>query len=1199
MSRFTANSIFDLLKEGRVLINPVRGGFRFDRRERVEAVYPDRLCAQIASRSASYYSWFLNMDRQGAPIRDSLRRLFEEDAFGVVREMTDKCARLLEDSGEAAAAEKRMALHQLSDPAGRAVPLFVRGSEAAGRLDRLLETAPERALAWLFLTAGMDGCTPAQYERLRDCWRLLDRVRIWESSGSPLQRLKAAELLEMDGDRAGARQMLEQTAESLRQIVRGSREQASRAGGSSPDDLSLLGTILFRLGMMYLGEAAEDSAPGEKADGGILKESCREPEASGGDADGRTRALVCLRESAACGCPEACGPLAALEIEDGKVREAAEVLERGAAAGSLECLRMLGNACYRGEDLAGGRRDPARAGSFYLAGACPEDPASGDALCQYMLARILEEEPALIIPAEIPFGKKEPGRALADPADSAGGGPEKRNAVLAGARAEPAYWYAAAARLGNADAAARLNRLRWQQEGGAFKDTGKAAGGRTRQRKRICLLNSSSEKNILFASSLPADTYTVLFCEDNSGSLKRTSLKSSEKADGRTADKEKAEREKPGTVYGNGTMAQMLARIGNQYLELAACGRTGAAPDRSLDPELLPADISVPRGMDPAGWLCEVFPEILCIALDGEEEKNIQDSLQLIRQAFLLHERSAGFMTGHPGYGEEDDKDREDRLFYLFSDRVRIYVLAEEDYAGPLFDSACSRLGDFYLPLYLCDPAKLVSAELLDRLPLFLPCLEDRDWHRHPVLPMHVAVFGDHPGIVQLCRDILAAAQIEDPDRFPFSLTVIGENAEDLEEAFAAACPGIMDPPVGCAVQAPLFISMKPESRAFQNLLRETGNLSGDPSLDSEDGRETIRRIRTASYLIVYTKEEKRNLTLAMYLREWYLKTDRTFRRLPLIACYCRSAAAAGQLDTLSPGGEASGNAWFNNYRIRGFGREDRLYSYSGLIEDRLEECALRSHFSYYTFTEREDRFRAEHDYFAKSYNRDSSRMNALSIPYRLFSAGIAFADGHDYAEDVSRDGLADRFDRWLAAEELAGPEDPQPETAFSAGPEVSQPETAFSAGPGTCDRNGETRPGLSPRVAALASGMVGKDEKSLAGAAQEERRNRLERMAVYEHGRWVRSMLSRGWLPASVDQMLAYIQRGSSRHQLYIAKLHPFLCSWDRLGEAGPEPTGLQREYNAIMRQIRPDRDPADIRGIDWENVLKTGQILRRDSVR
>ena len=36
----------------------------------------------------------------------------------------------------------------------------------------------------------------------------------------------------------------------------------------------------------------------------------------------------------------------------------------------------------------------------------------------------------------------------------------------------------------------------------------------------------------------------------------------------------------------------------------------------------------------------------------------------------------------------------------------------------------------------------------------------------------------------------------------------------------------------------------------------------------------------------------------------------------------------------------------------------------------------------------------------------------------------------------------------------------------------------AYAAGPGICDRGGETRPGLSPRGAALAGGMVNKIDK-------------------------------------------------------------------------------------------------------------------------
>lgn len=501
-----------------------------------------------------------------------------------------------------------------------------------------------------------------------------------------------------------------------------------------------------------------------------------------------------------------------------------------------------------------------------------------------------------------------------------------------------------------------------------------------------------------------------------------------------------------------------------------------------------------------------------------------------------------------------ENRKEKDEFFYLLSDRVKLYVKTEEKSAAPVFDSACSRLGDFYIPLFLCDRKKMSSAWLLDRLPLFIPCLEeyrrgnrrDNNWennwesrqeYKHENRResrwdnkrvgssknrMNVMIIGDHPGIIQLCKDIIAAAQIEDRQSFPFSLTVVGEKADLLEESFLSDCPGIADPPEESALDTPVFVKMDPQSRRFQSLL--AAHPGRERFLEDE---QLANRLQSANYLVVYTEDENRSLSQAMYLREWYLKTDPSFSRLPFIAVYCEKRERAEQLRTLTAGAESAGFGWHNNYLIEAFGREDQLFSYDALVRNRLEQRAMAAHFAYYTFTNREDRFRAEHDYFSRNYNRDSSLMNALALPYRLFSAGIAFSDWHDYAEGISQERLATQFDEWLEEKDRALSED-------------------------------------------------------------------IEKLVMYEHGRWNRSMFSRGWLPATMGQMLAYIQRGNNRHQLYIAKLHPFLYSWDRLGDAGPSPTGIQKEYSAIMRQVRPDREPSDIRGIDRENVRRTAELVR-----
>ena len=135
MESFTISSVFEYLQDRQALQNPRNGGFRFGRKERVEAVFLKQVCDKIAARSASYYSWFLNNDKQGVPIRDYLRHLFEEDSFEVFREMEDKCSRLLTSpDGRTRIGEDEW--RELLVLLGREVPLFVRGSEGAGRRSR-------------------------------------------------------------------------------------------------------------------------------------------------------------------------------------------------------------------------------------------------------------------------------------------------------------------------------------------------------------------------------------------------------------------------------------------------------------------------------------------------------------------------------------------------------------------------------------------------------------------------------------------------------------------------------------------------------------------------------------------------------------------------------------------------------------------------------------------------------------------------------------------------------------------------------------------------------------------------------------------------------------------------------------------------------------------------------------------------------
>lgn len=56
--------------------------------------------------------------------------------------------------------------------------------------------------------------------------------------------------------------------------------------------------------------------------------------------------------------------------------------------------------------------------------------------------------------------------------------------------------------------------------------------------------------------------------------------------------------------------------------------------------------------------------------------------------------------------------------------------------------------------------------------------------------------------------------------------------------------------------------------------------------------------------------------------------------------------------------------------------------------------------------------------------------------------------------------------------------------------------------------------------------------------------------LAVQEHIRWCAYIVSRGWRSASKVQMESYLKENCTSHKLEIAKLHPYLAPWSKLGD-------------------------------------------------
>lgn len=117
-----------------------------------------------------------------------------------------------------------------------------------------------------------------------------------------------------------------------------------------------------------------------------------------------------------------------------------------------------------------------------------------------------------------------------------------------------------------------------------------------------------------------------------------------------------------------------------------------------------------------------------------------------------------------------------------------------------------------------------------------------------------------------------------------------------------------------------------------------------------------------------------------------------------------------------------------------------------------------------------------------------------------------------------------------------------------------------------------------------------GREEASLAPAygIWLEQQENLERAAKLEHERWNCFMLSAGWEQASASQVATYVQRGNPGQQLYLAKLHPFICPWEELRSGSL----LQQVEEAIHSRL-PEKKVHDPRIADAQAVKQTAQLL------
>lgn len=366
------------------------------------------------------------------------------------------------------------------------------------------------------------------------------------------------------------------------------------------------------------------------------------------------------------------------------------------------------------------------------------------------------------------------------------------------------------------------------------------------------------------------------------------------------------------------------------------------------------------------------FPHsgLVFLLMSEDEEKNLNECLILLDKLFNI----------------VLDKAKEER--WRIIDTIEIFVKAKYETASMLIDANISDMGsDIYFKVHITDEDRDTVHKLLCEAPLFLPALKKGNDKTEVVL------FGSSEMNYNFIKESIACAYLG--SSHDIKITMLGENADILENRLHQECPGIYNdnPHISCI--RPEFIKCSIKDTDFPSYIYGktcAEVLSGE--CKSTFDTDIVNSLLEANYFVVDYADDLENIRFSAELRTWLLRSEGTYKRTPFIAVRCSDEQNSYLASHLTLSGQASGNSYFNKYDLFPVGISAQTYSYENLINHPvLNDFALRIHKSYYGDKERA----AENDFYSYSYNADSSLSTAIGLCYRFFAAGVFFNDKDNY----------------------------------------------------------------------------------------------------------------------------------------------------------------------------------------------------------
>lgn len=439
---------------------------------------------------------------------------------------------------------------------------------------------------------------------------------------------------------------------------------------------------------------------------------------------------------------------------------------------------------------------------------------------------------------------------------------------------------------------------------------------------------------------------------------------------------------------------------------------------------------------------------------------------------------------------------------------ITIYLRGDRERLTPVIDTALHHMKDTVLPLHILDDAQWAAQYLLTLHPLFYPL----HINPRPQTTLHFIILGSGKVCQWLVREgFWRMALLQSPD-VTTKITVLTSDSESFLSELYDCCPGL-DP------QSPVMDRKRPLMEHFPSIQCEQVPHSFLDSL-----RPLLNHQQEQYYFAIDTGSDLDNLNLAIQLRELTIQThifsnsQTPPTQLPVIAFRCQEANIAHLSRSMVVQLADHGNAWYNNYQLIPFGCFDQRYTWQELEGGVLEQISLCIHMAYNGIDPRhtkEEEDSVRDSYYARQYNRDSSLSAAGTLPYLLFQSRYPdtppIVPPHwDILDETS---FLSRENRAHLIQQLHGM--PKIEDSISR-KSISSSGALYQW---------------------VEEGIYEKETRRLAGL---------------EHIRWCGWMLSRGWLPASPRQAENYMKFNQNRQQLYIARLHPCICTNEELEALG-----------------------------------------------